>query len=239
MSNDDFPKGPRSRSLASRGALAWGMAGLAVVGIGSYAVIDRSNGSDTVQTANGTSTPSASADVQEATADSLPTTSTSPPTRSPSPQTTAAPGPSAEPKSSAERVKAAKSFAAAHGVKNFNPVIPRDVPELSAAAAGAKVRSTGSVKAGRTMRIITAKGDLTGQRELGWVAGGIAKIGAVSCSQTFQLANEDKPAKKPTLLVCWRTSAAKSVATVSVNAKGRPSQSESVSVVNREWGKLG
>jgi len=199
------------RLVASRRArVGLGLAALAAVGVGSYVVTDHR------------AAPEAGSSLRAATA---------------SPAAPAGPGPA--PRSDAERVAAAKSFAAAHGVKNFHPVLPKDVPELSAAAAAAKVTTTGSVKQGATMRIITAKGDLTGQRELGWVAGGVMKVGRVSCSQTFQLANEEKPTRKPSLLICWRTSAAKSVATVAVNLRGRPSLKQSAEVIGREWGRLG
>ena len=232
MPNDDLPKEPRSRFASRRSRLALGLVGLAVVGGGAYAVTDRLAGDETVKTAVGTSVPSVNAG--QATADSVPAESGKlTPSRS-----TAGPSAAAVATSNAERVKAAKSFAAAHGVKNFHPVIPKDVPDVSAAAAEASVKSTGSVKEGRTMRIITAKGDLTGQRELAWVAGGVTRVGPVSCSQTFQLANEEKPSKKPSLLVCWRTSRTRSVATVAVNLRGKPSQADSVKVIDREWRKL-
>ena len=239
MPNDEAPTEPKRRPLASRRIrLALGLAGLAVVGAGAYAVTDNLTGRDAETTA-GTSVPPGKTDAGQVFADSVPgevAPTTQPSSAGPSASATSK---AAEPKTDAERVKAAKSFAAAHGVKNFHPVLPRQMPELTAAAENAKVRTTGSTAEGRTMRIITAEGDLTGQRELGWVAGGITKMGEVSCSQTFQLANEEKPGKKPSLLVCWRTSATKSVATVAVNLRGKPSQKESVEVIGREWRKLG
>jgi hypothetical protein len=210
-----------------------GLAGLAVVGVSSYAVTDHLTAHEA--TTAGKSASSAAVDTDEA---GVPgNADPSSPAATTSPAATAGPG--SEPRTDAERVAAAKSFAADHGVKEFHPVLPKDVPELSAAAAAAKETSIGSVKQGWTMRIITAKGDLTGQRELGWVAGGVMKVGRVSCSQTFQLANEEKPTVKPSLLVCWQTSATKSVATVAVNLRGRPSPNQSAEVIRREWRKLG
>ncbi len=108
-----------------------------------------------------------------------------------------------------------------------------------AAAESAKVTNIGSLqKDGGTMRVITAPGDLTGQRELAWVAGGISEHGTVKCSQTFKLANESKAEMRRNLLVCWRTSARKSVITAAVDLEGDPSTSESAAVIEREWAKL-
>ena len=49
----------------------------------------------------------------------------------------------------------------------------------------------------------------------------------------------EKAAIRPNLLLCWRTSADRSVATVLVDQKGKPSAAESVQIINREWAKLG
>ncbi|WP_127504270.1 hypothetical protein [Actinoplanes solisilvae] len=247
MPNEEIPQEPTSRPFASRRArMALALAGLTAVGTGSYVVADRFSVEETAETTAGTPLRTSAGNQTEVGSVSSPA---SPAIRSSSqPAVPATPAPdesasarsaSAEPRSDAERVKAAKSFAAKHGVTNFHPVIPRDQPELSAAAAAATVTTTGSAEQGKTMRIITAKGDLTGQLELGWVAGGITKVGEVSCSQTFRLANEEKPRKKPSMAVCWRTSAEKSVAAVTVNLHGKPSFSEGAAVIMREWRELG
>jgi hypothetical protein len=92
---------------------------------------------------------------------------------------------------------------------------------------------------GGTLRVITAKFDLTGQRELLWPANGGKSVGGADCTQTFRFANNAKPSTKPNLLLCWRTSADRSVVTVLVNRNGKPSTAESVKVIDREWAKLG
>jgi hypothetical protein len=40
------------------------------------------------------------------------------------------------------------------------------------------------------------------------------------------------------MLVCWRTSARRSVVTVAVAEQGRPSSGDSVAVIQREWARL-
>jgi hypothetical protein len=92
---------------------------------------------------------------------------------------------------------------------------------------------------GGSLRIITAKFDLSGQRELLWAADRGKPVGDARCTQNFRFSNNVKPAIRPNLLLCWRTSADRSVATVLVDQKGKPSTAESLRIINREWAKLG
>jgi hypothetical protein len=138
-----------------------------------------------------------------------------------------------------ERVRKAREAAQKDGVKITRPLPVKDNPAGAAAAAAAKEQIIGSAKEGGTMRIVTVRGDLAGQREIGWVAGGIKKHGKVECSQRFKLYNEQKPKTRPSLLVCWRTSADRSVIVVDTKIGGRPAVAKSLSVIDREWRKLG
>jgi len=90
-----------------------------------------------------------------------------------------------------------------------------------------------------SLRIITAKFDLSGQRELLWAADRGEAVGDSHCTQNFHFSHNTKPAIRPNLLLCWRTSAERSVATVLVDQKGKPSIAESVQIIDREWAKLG
>jgi hypothetical protein len=89
------------------------------------------------------------------------------------------------------------------------------------------------------LRIVTAKFDLRGQRELLWPANGGKPVGDAECTQTFRFSNEAKASTKRNLLLCWRTSATKSVVTALVDRSGKPSAAESVGIIDREWAKLG
>lgn len=92
---------------------------------------------------------------------------------------------------------------------------------------------------GGSLRVITARFDLSGQRELLWAADQGKPVGDAHCTQNFHFSNNTKPAIRPNLLLCWRTSAERSVATVMVDRKGKPSAAESLQIINREWAKLG
>ncbi|MFG1607126.1 hypothetical protein [Actinoplanes sp. NPDC049265] len=142
------------------------------------------------------------------------------------------------PKDAAQRIAEARAAAAKEGVP-VKPAIPAPTsPELPDEAI--TVRDSGSLQKDKaTMRLVSARGDLTGQRELAMVADDGEKFGNSRCSQTISVVNEAKPQRKPTLLICWRTSAKKSVYTVAVDLDGDPSEQKSVAAIDTEWKRLG
>jgi hypothetical protein len=90
-----------------------------------------------------------------------------------------------------------------------------------------------------SLRIITARSDLTGLRELRWAGDAGRPIGPVSCTQNLRFTDDAKPSTQPNLLLCWRTSATRSVATLLADYGGRPSVADSVDIIEREWAQLG
>ena len=129
------------------------------------------------------------------------------------------------------RVAAIRSAAAKKG-----PGVLRPLP--SASAPG-EVTTTTSEQDGGTLKVVSALGDLTGYRELGWVADPGEEVGAARCSDTIRLSADAKPVKHPMLLICWRTSEGKSVYTLAVKAKGKPSAKDSAAAIDRQWQRLG
>jgi hypothetical protein len=102
-----------------------------------------------------------------------------------------------------------------------------------------KVVETGNIAKRRwTMRVVSAPEDLTGQRELAWVADGGKPYGDATCSQTIQMSNNAHPRTLPTLLICWRTSATRSAYTVAVNLNHRPSRATSVAALDKAWAAI-
>ena len=227
----DRPRSSRNRRRVAIGAV--GMA--AVLGAGGYALTRGSEPATESAQAPMTITHSSDASAAPATSKASAATKES---QKAGNDTTVNAEPT--PKSAAERIREAREAAARDGVKITRPLPAKDEsPERVAAAASAKEVTVGSAKEGGTMRIVTAHGDLSGQREIGWVAGGIKKHGKVQCSQRFKLYNEQEPKTRPSLLVCWRTSAERSVIVADTKIGGRPSVEKSLSVIEREWRKLG
>jgi len=133
------------------------------------------------------------------------------------------------------KIDAARKKMAEDGVEIQRPVPPK----TTAKANDVKVTTKGSLKEGGIVRMVTAREDLTGQRELAWVAGGVQKFRDVPCSQTFQFSTNPTPEKKANLLMCWRTSAKKSVVAIVVDPKGHPSRDKAVNALEKTWRTMG
>jgi hypothetical protein len=119
------------------------------------------------------------------------------------------------------------------------PIQQPDQGGIAAVGASPTVSTSGSiVKDRKTMRVVSAKADLTGQRELGWAADDGHEVGAAHCTQNFKI-GDTEPRVRPTMVICWRTSAEKSVFTVAVDIDGKPSEKDSVATLNRVWSKMG
>jgi hypothetical protein len=138
--------------------------------------------------------------------------------------------------SAAQRIAAARAAAAKDGIPVERPLVAQGLP---GATGPVTETNTGSLASGGTMRVISARYDLTGQRELLWAADGGSPVGDARCTQNFHFTNARKPRIRPTMLMCWRTSAAKSVVTVAVVKQGRPAAATSVAALDAEWARLG
>jgi hypothetical protein len=138
-----------------------------------------------------------------------------------------------------ERVAAARTAAEKAGTTVRKP-LPNTNGGAVAAADEVKVTETGTLKENRAiMRVVSARQDLTGQRELAWAADEGVQVGNARCTQNFRLSAGAPVSEKPTLLLCWRTSATKTVYTVAVKLDSRPSKQESVDIIERTWAKMG
>ncbi|WP_433826375.1 hypothetical protein ACQP2E_30430 [Actinoplanes sp. CA-015351] len=140
-----------------------------------------------------------------------------------------------------ERVEAARE----NGKKNSTKITrPYTVSRQGGASPGYYPQAVdqdviGDLKKdGETMRVYTSRQDLTGYQELAWVVNG-ERIGEAFCTQTIKLSSDKKTRTRPTLLICWRTSAEKSVYTVLVDVDKKPSKNKSLSVIKKEWARLG
>ncbi len=109
-----------------------------------------------------------------------------------------------------------------------------------AISASVTVTSSGSMpKDHHTLRVVSARADLSGQRELAWVADAGQPVGDARCTQNFHIGPKATARVRPTLLVCWRTSPDRSVYTVAVDVDHRPSAQASVAVIDDVWSRLG
>lgn len=102
------------------------------------------------------------------------------------------------------------------------------------------VTRSGNLKTdGATLQVVSARLDLTGQHELTWVTDEGLPMGYARCTQKFRFSAEAPVVEKPTLLLCWRTSATRSVYTIATVLKGRPSPDASIAAISQRWEELG
>ncbi len=118
----------------------------------------------------------------------------------------------------------------------MNAAPPPHVDAQKEAAAKITVSTSGSMpKDKKTFKVVSARGDLSGQRELAWRADGGHAVGNARCTQNVRLTPQSKPAIRPTMLICWRLSATKSVYTVLVDLNQKPSERASVAAIDKAW----
>ena len=235
MTNAEHDR-PRIRRRRQQIAGAVGLA--AVLGGGAFLVTDQLNDdARTVSTdlaAPAAVVPSGSATVADASPaapaagpSAAPASAAAPSAPAPAPATTKA-------KTRAQLMEEAKGTAAkADNVRRPNP------PKIVPADAKVTVTESGSLAEGGTLKVVSARADLTGQRELSIVADEGVAVGAARCTQNVRFSAGAPAQEKPTLMICWRTSAGKSVYTVAAVRTGRPSAENSVAALNRQWAKLG
>ncbi|MGA5302435.1 hypothetical protein ACPCHT_21080 [Nucisporomicrobium flavum] len=217
------------RNRRRKQALA-GVAGLAVLGVGAFAVTSQVTAENRPREA-----------AAEAPAPAAGGTAASPAaggTAAASPEgAESAPAAAAKPKTTKEQIEAVKGTAAKNTAQRIRRPLAAAVDAVS--DSDLTVTTIGSLKDDKaSMKVVSARLDLTGQRELALVADKGEKVGDASCTQKIRV-SPDMPARvRPTMVLCWRTSAAKSVYTVTVNLNGKPSAKRSVAQIDKVWASL-
>jgi cytoskeletal protein RodZ len=231
--SDDGVNPPETSPARRRTLVAAGVVGLAaVLGAGAYVVTSQGKADETTVSRD-TAAMAPSVSPQSAIAPSAPAARGTADAVEPSP---AGVKPSASATASLtpdEQVAAARS----QGAKAGRPVqrAVTDAPGMSAAAVNQRTEPLPN----GTVQIITSKSDLTGHQQMEWAGDKGVRIGEAHCTQKVKFTNNAAPAVRPNLIMCWRTSAKRSVVTLLVDQKGKPSASKSAEIIAREWAKLG
>ncbi|GIE88755.1 hypothetical protein [Actinoplanes regularis] len=235
--SDDSPPPPlnRRRPGHRRTRIVAGAAGLAAV-LGGAAYLTTS----AIVSKDSNTTTDEAAPVRLITPAPSPSNESAAPARTTTSETSSSAIPTTDvtgnplPEEIRERIREARRKMAEDGVPVQHPVAPKAKP-----LRDVQTTTEGSFAEGGMIRILSARGDLTGQRELSGVAGGIEKHGNVSCSQTFKFATSPRPEKKPNLLMCWRATADKSVAAIVVDPNGHPSREKAAAAIEKKWKAMG
>ncbi|MFC4064687.1 hypothetical protein [Actinoplanes subglobosus] len=224
------------RPRRNRAKAVAGVAGLAVaLGAGAFAITTALVSEDEPATRDVTAIGQpAPAPFASAPADTSSTGESAEPMESPEHKTTASPTKS---KPVEQQIKEAREKAAKDGfpLQRALTAAPGAAPQVGEVT----VTNEGPQEDGGTLRTISARYDLTGQRELLWVTDSGEKVGDAQCSQKFRFSNNSAPRERPTMLMCWRTSSDRSVITIAVEPKGRPDAESTVGKLEKQWNTMG
>ncbi|MCY1145361.1 hypothetical protein OWR29_45795 [Actinoplanes sp. Pm04-4] len=236
----------RRRKLAVTGA-----AGLAVVaGVGTVLLINRddpappdlgaaapivaeSSASDSTPPPTSPAPPSPSASAGPmAKADAVPAETTPAASKTPAATTQATTD-----EKTRKKIEAARSKAAAAGFPVQRPLTP--APGVAVENLASYRTQSRTLASGGMMRIYSAKGDLSNQREMLWAADEGEPAGDARCTQKFRFAQNATPAVRPSMLLCWRITDSRSVVVLTTAKKGTPSIPQSVKAIDTQWNKVG
>ncbi|MCM4083774.1 hypothetical protein [Paractinoplanes hotanensis] len=231
---------PTGRQKKRRTRIAVGaVSAAAVLGAGVYLVTARAadRDDDTVARDTGAVAPMATADsITESTEASIePSASASGSTSaSPSPRTSTARTAQMVDPEVKRKIDEARAKAAEDGFPLKRPVTA--APGVKAATGPVNERTEKTSEG--SVRIVSARFDLTGQRELLLVADKGFAVGGARCTQQVRFSSGEEPQERPSMLLCWRTSDSRSVVTMAVAGQGKPSTDVSLAVLEKEWAKL-
>lgn len=230
----------RRPAVTRRVRIAAGVTGLAaLLGGGAYLITDRDGSAPTQDV--GALAPVAPAAPGEASAVLSPSVATT--SASPTPATTSvtpSAAPAASPKRSSdapavrEQIQAARDAAAKDGFP-----LQRPLPQKGKMVAESQVSTRTEQTSEGTIRISTARADLSGQDDQLLAADNGTAVGHARCTDKVRFSAGAASRAVPSLLLCWRTSAKRSVVTLAVAKKGSPSAAASAITIDREWSKLG
>lgn len=236
---------PRRLPGSRRTRMGVGVAGLAVVlGGGAYAITAQLTGDKSTQgsdvgaigpvapVVSSTGTADAQADSVSMAPSAAGSASANSPFRS-------VPSPGASPSKDSAEVRKEIDEARAQAAKDGHPLVRPLKDKVKELPPGAVNTTTEKTADGGTIRITTAKANLEGQDDQQLAADAGTKHGKAICTNKLHFANNEKPRVIPNLLLCWQTSSTRSVVTLAVAPKGKPSVADSTAVISREWAKLG
>ena len=88
---------------------------------------------------------------------------------------------------------------------------------------------------GSAIRVVSARYDLTGRWELLAAADRGELVDGARCTRNLRAGTAAPPEVRPSMLLCWRTTANKSVVAIAINKTRPPSAGVSATVVDQEW----
>jgi hypothetical protein len=234
-----------ARGISRRQMAVAGLAGLVLLGSGTYLITAQAGDGDAATTTGNVGAPApevptaepavpdaspSPAEVSSTAASSAVATATS---AKPSPTKTRATSPP-DPEKVRKEINEARRKAEADGIPLQRPPVNK-----GKAVAQNLVSTRTEQTATGTIRITTARADLAGQQDQALAGDEGNPAGEARCTQKIRFTRSAPVRDIPTALLCWRTSDDRSVVTMAVVESGRPHAAASLAIIDREWAKLG
>ena len=229
----------RARATSDGARIVAGSLGLALVlAAGFFLVTDEVTDSDRSPGALAPLIPAVAPGTTTAGTRPVPAIAT---TLAPAPGVAPAESPAADPgradagRADAGRADAARPASARPGGqgRTAGAVEPQPLAAAGGPVDAGAVSSSTLTTAEGSIRVTTAKADLAERSDLLLAADG----GDGRCTRNLRIGAPDARVV-PDMLLCWRTSATRSVITLATATRGRPSEMASLAVLDREWARL-
>jgi hypothetical protein len=232
-----------ARGISRRQMAVAGLAGLLLLGGGTYLITGQAGDAATTTGNVGApapavpsaepAVPEASPSPSEVPSSAPSSVAAAPASVKPSPTKTAATS-RPDPEKVRKEINEARKKAEADGIPLQRPPVNK-----GKAVAQNLVSTRTEQTATGTIRITTARADLAGQQDQALAGDEGNPAGEARCTQKIQFTRSAPARDIPTTLLCWRTSDDRSVVTMAVVESGRPHAAASLAIIDREWAKLG
>jgi hypothetical protein len=116
--------------------------------------------------------------------------------------------------------------------------------KAKAAAGGTTIAARTYGKGGqltRTIRVVAARTDLSGKLEQAWAAGSGSEVGRDRCTNNIQPAKGSAARVRPTVMLCWRTSASFSAYSLIIDPKSATpvTEADGAAALDDAWDAAG
>ena len=93
----------------------------------------------------------------------------------------------------------------------------------------------GTPGAHRSLRAVVARTDLTGSLELAWAADAGHAAGTGHCTQNVRLVPQGQAGVRPTIMLCWRTSATLSAYVLVIDPRATLADADAAPALDQLW----
>lgn len=90
----------------------------------------------------------------------------------------------------------------------------------------------------RTMRLVAARTDLSGTLEMIWAADAGHAVGADHCTQNVRLVPQGQARVRPTIMLCWRTSATLSAYVLVIDPRATLTDADAAPALDQVWSAI-